>query len=298
VLNYINGTKKLRWFDEKEKAMARRTDKENYNDKNKLHLFNHRLMDLMDNSEYNSANKLAVALLDQKLVGVKHRDETKPIDKNAAAVKSVEKKILRHLDSEEAKRVQGEFISAYSRLFNVSTEYILCLTNIKSRDMDVRAICEATGLSEELVARLIKNSPMYPYSKWFNKMFEMKNAFNGFIRSLEDFDLSGFDKTIPNPFNAELHDKFDEETINKAYDLVLGSTVYEDGSLDLSEKEIEAIKLVENALGFDYEQQQDNDLMWKVLRYELAVSSEELIDALLSCQDKDSNVFCGYKSPR
>jgi len=36
--------------------------------------------------------------------------------------------------------------------FNVSTDYLLGLTNVKTRDIDIQAICKKTGLSEKSIA--------------------------------------------------------------------------------------------------------------------------------------------------
>lgn len=43
-----------------------------------------------------------------------------------------------------------------SQFFNVSTDYILGLTNIASTDAELKSVCEYTGLSEKVIKKLHK----------------------------------------------------------------------------------------------------------------------------------------------
>ena len=255
-----------------------------YFDPNKLDLFKNRLLELMLANGLDTAAKLAKELLNRDLVRVQpQKKEGKKVENiQISKEKSIEKKILKHLNEDTTDKVQGEFIRAYSELFNVSPEYLMGFTDIKSMDMETRTICEITGLSEGLVTLLKNNSPLYPYSKWFNKMFETQNTFYNFIDSLEEFDQADFEKVIPNPHDQTLHERFDEDTINKAYDLVEGPVAYEHDDLNLSEDEIEAIKLVNKAIDFAIDVQDDKEMRWKILRYDMGESARRLLDALFS----------------
>lgn len=143
-------------------------------------LFNHRLMKLMDEAGYDSAPKLAKALYDKGYVSVK-QTELKPYEgedgteKYKNAIGSIQKKIERHMDAPTANKLQGEFAIAYSKFFNCSTDYILCQTNIRSCEQDVRNICDKTGLSEEAVLNLINAYEQTDHSEqpeWCSMMFE------------------------------------------------------------------------------------------------------------------------------
>lgn len=122
---------------------------------NDLTPFAKRLIQLM--GKY-SPRDLAGKLLDANLVTVTFRgDINNPTDlenKNSNAKGAVEKKIQRHIKRGNPAEVQGEFIIAYSKFFNVSADYILMKTDIKTPDTDIRHMCEITGLSEEAINRL------------------------------------------------------------------------------------------------------------------------------------------------
>lgn len=129
--------------------------------------FGRRLYSLID--EYDSAaeNKdnmikspkgLAKRLYDQGLIHVNTREnyDYESRDYNNA-VGSIEKSIVNHIKTGVIKDQKGEFVIAYSRFFKCSADYILCLTDIRTPDVETRRICEITGLSESAVARLIES---------------------------------------------------------------------------------------------------------------------------------------------
>ena len=102
---------------------------------------------------------LAKKLLEANLVSVSFRgDINNPAhleNKDDNAIGAVEKKIQRHIKQGDPKEVQGEYIIAYSKFFNVSADYILMNTDIKTPDVETRRICDLTGLHESVVLRLI-----------------------------------------------------------------------------------------------------------------------------------------------
>ena len=64
-----------------------------------------------------------------------------------------------------------------SQIFNVSTDYILGVTNAMSTDADIKAICEYTGLSEKAIENIqsLKNFPFteqYKHIDTTNLFFE------------------------------------------------------------------------------------------------------------------------------
>lgn len=133
--------------------MAIRTE-----DHSDLKKFGNRLWYVMTGKGYTTPRALATSLYDQQLVSVKSKPGkyTRKEDIRKNAISSVEKKIVRHLHADAADDVQGEFLLAYCRHLDCSSDYLLGLTNVTSGDIEVRRICEKTGLSEKAIVHLIK----------------------------------------------------------------------------------------------------------------------------------------------
>ncbi len=132
--------------------MAIRTE-----DHSDLKKFGNRLWYVMTGKGYTTPRALATSLYDQQLVSVKSKPGkyTRKEDIRKNAISSVEKKIVRHLHADAADDVQGEFLLAYCRHLDCSSDYLLGLTNVTSGDIEVRRICEKTGLSEKAIVHLI-----------------------------------------------------------------------------------------------------------------------------------------------
>lgn len=97
---------------------------------------------------------LAKDLLEEGLVKVKFggKDITKKADN---AIGAVEKKIRTHINAKGPSHLQGEFVLAYCKYFNISSDYLFGLTPLRTNNMDIRNICQITGLSEKAVNRLV-----------------------------------------------------------------------------------------------------------------------------------------------
>ena len=122
-----------------------------------LSAFGQKLLELMKEKECDTPKALAKKLLAAKLVTVNTRGED--IYKNKDnAVGSIEKKIRTHLHAKDAKCLQGEFVNAYCKFFSCSADYLFGYTEIRTPDIEVRKICEITGLSEVVINRLIKDA--------------------------------------------------------------------------------------------------------------------------------------------
>ena len=132
--------------------MAIRTE-----DHSDLKKFGNRLWYVMTGKGYTTPRALATSLYDQQLVSIKSKPGkyTRKEDIRKNAISSVEKKIVRHLHADVADDVQGEFLLAYCRHLDCSSDYLLGLTNVTSGDIEVRRICEKTGLSEKAIVHLI-----------------------------------------------------------------------------------------------------------------------------------------------
>lgn len=79
-------------------------------------------------------------------------------------------------DQAEISRIEGKnevsssFLLSAAKFFNVSTDYLLGLTEVKSQDINTRAICEEIGFTEKSVEILrhvkkLTESPIIPISQ-------------------------------------------------------------------------------------------------------------------------------------
>jgi len=122
---------------------------------NDLSAFGNRLWALMENV-YDNPKDLATVLYDSGLVKVNSYraayNEEWVTRKNA--IGSITKKIEAHLNATEVDGAQGEMIRAYCSVFHCSADYLFGFTPIKSEDIEIRRICERTGLSEKAVKNL------------------------------------------------------------------------------------------------------------------------------------------------
>lgn len=120
--------------------------------------FGDRLLDLMEVKGFSTPKALAVKFYDDKIVKVHSRESTDPFSRRDNAISSIEKKIRVHTRLDKAEKVQGEFILAYCDFFECSADYLLGFTDIKTPNIDVRTICEKTGLCEKAVQKLTESS--------------------------------------------------------------------------------------------------------------------------------------------
>ena len=59
--------------------------------------------------------------------------------------------------ADDAKCLQGEFVNAYCKFFSCSADYLFGYTDIRTPNIEVRHICEITGLSETVINRLLED---------------------------------------------------------------------------------------------------------------------------------------------
>ena len=126
---------------------------------NRLYLLMDRYnLSVPDDKKIDTPKKLATALYEAGLVEVKNRENfnSDEINKNNA-IGSIEKKIVRHINTGKISDKNGDYLPAYAKFFKCSSDYILGLTDIISDNIEVRQICQATGMPEYIVLELIKN---------------------------------------------------------------------------------------------------------------------------------------------
>lgn len=126
-----------------------------YNDDS---LFKTRLKKLVDEAGIQSARKLAEILFDKKLVDYKPKKEDDEEWKfKQDRIGAIAKKVQAHLNADTPKKVTGEYIEAYCKLFHCSPDYLFGRTVIRSDEIEVRRFCEVSGLSEAAVMRLVNS---------------------------------------------------------------------------------------------------------------------------------------------
>ena len=114
-----------------------------------MSLFCNRLITEMQLHGYKTRRALATVLFDRGLIKVNHKPNFESEKKNRDnAIGSIEKTIQGHCGAATAEKVKSQYIVAYSTVFNCSADYLLGLSDIKNKDIEVREICEKSGLSE------------------------------------------------------------------------------------------------------------------------------------------------------
>lgn len=137
--------------------------------------FGQKLLGLMMEKSCDTPKALAQKLLDAKLVSVNTRG--KDVYKNKDnAIGSIEKKIRIHLHADDATCLQGEFVNAYCVFFCCSADFLFGYTDIRTPDVEIRKICEITGLSEDAVNCFIENKQnvdvdnAFSYTSWWSEL--------------------------------------------------------------------------------------------------------------------------------
>lgn len=119
--------------------------------------FGSKLFSMMVDHNMDTPRKLATALYDAGLVTVKTNTENlnDHFQNRSNAIGSIEKKIRKHLYADSPSCLQGEFVLAYCKFFDCSADYLFSNTSIKSGNSTIRDFCEATGLNENIVQKLV-----------------------------------------------------------------------------------------------------------------------------------------------
>lgn len=97
---------------------------------------------------------------------------------------------------EQMQRVPDiEILKNICRYFDVSADYLLGLSEVKSVDTDVQAICEYTGLSEEAVEWLHDPGPITPLHPVVNTLLSSElircteGMYNCFLKSKRCYEI-------------------------------------------------------------------------------------------------------------
>lgn len=142
--------------------------------------FGQRLMGLAREKDIETPAEIAKALYERcyELVkpGERKNKYGKVVKSEENDIKAIIKFVQAHLNEENAYNVQSKYMYAYSQLFECSIDYLYGITEVRSYDLDIRQICEKTGLSEQAVSNLVHNKPddtvAFSLSLWWSKILE------------------------------------------------------------------------------------------------------------------------------
>lgn len=88
----------------------------------------------------------------------------------------------------------ADVISRMCRYFNVSADYLLGLSDVKSTEQDMKIACEVTGLSEDAVTKLRSKTAEKETLKEVYGLMISNELFHSLAAVLNQFD--GLDKTL------------------------------------------------------------------------------------------------------
>lgn len=148
--------------------------------------FGQRLMGLARENDMVTPAEIAQSLYERcyELVkpGERKNRYGKVVKSEENDIKSIIKFVQAHLNEENAYNVQSKYIFAYSQLFECSIDYLYGITKVKSQELDIRQVCEKTGLSESAVINLVENyddnPEIFPTTEWWSQVLE-GDAFYG-----------------------------------------------------------------------------------------------------------------------
>ena len=160
-----------------------------------LSLFKNRLWKLMESRDINTAKRLAKALYDGRYVVIKQKESfDDPSTVYNRAIDGVEKKIQKHLNSDNTDKLQGEYIKAYCDFFGCSADYLFGYINLPTKKQT--DLQEVTGFSEKSVQRiigykndfldiLISSSNFYELDNLFDKLIHQYDRLQKDVSSME-----------------------------------------------------------------------------------------------------------------
>ncbi|TCL44457.1 helix-turn-helix domain-containing protein [Harryflintia acetispora] len=148
------------------------------------------------------SEKIAIrlkALREEK--GVSHETLSKATGISKDALIKYEKAVQPHSSFGANRGMSIDFAVALARYYDVSTDYLLCNTDIRSPDTTVGDICTKTGLSEAAIYSLVNlkkmrlqelNSDRSLYSNDGNTaIYRMMNALNALLEKDNGNDILG-----------------------------------------------------------------------------------------------------------
>lgn len=112
-------------------------------------IFQYRLIELMKDHGVKGASDFAHKLKEKHFL---------PKMKESSIEKTIQKHLKYTGEDKETipDTLTAEHIMTYCDFFNCSTDYLLCKTDVRTSDIEIRQICDRLGLTEEAVNAIIK----------------------------------------------------------------------------------------------------------------------------------------------
>lgn len=83
------------------------------------------------------------------------------------------------------------FLIKYANLFNVSADYILGLSDVKTTDIKLKSVCEFTGLSEDSI-KALRNIKKIEYMSFYFRWFNSKISINNVLEYIDKEDITKY----------------------------------------------------------------------------------------------------------
>lgn len=123
--------------------------------------FGRRLMELAREKEIGSPLLLAEALYENCYNLVEPAQRKNKYGKNVKDqkhdIEAIKRMVQNHFNEENAYNVQSKYLYAYSKLFNCSLDYLYGDIDVRSKDLEVRAMYDKLHVDEEGIYNLINN---------------------------------------------------------------------------------------------------------------------------------------------
>lgn len=146
----------------------------------KYNAFGQRLLFVADERQMGDTGALANAIYSNKkckeIVKIReHKDYTNPFEE----VETIRRNIQNHLTQgkyDDAWKVPSQYMYAYSIILDCSLDYLYGKTVTMTADLEIRDICNKTGLSEKAVVNLVEKhqdeieSGGFSFNQWWSEL--------------------------------------------------------------------------------------------------------------------------------
>ncbi len=113
----------------------------------------------------------------QKLIKIRNKKKNKAVN----PLNNIVRNIQLHLNTKNAYEVPSKYIYAYSLVLDCSIDYLYGKTDVMSTNLEVRDICEKTGLSDMAVNNLVthnrNNDEEMSLTKWWSDLLSENSFF-------------------------------------------------------------------------------------------------------------------------
>lgn len=179
---------------------------------------------------------------------------------------------IANLKNKKVQTPSAETVCVLAKYFNVSTDWLLGLTDVKSTDKATKELCDTLGLSEEAIDTIQEKTEI---NNALNFLFYQHQTYKKHYKS-NDFDISileNLSKFIEIMKTSQNNDTFFK--ISKDGELVKGELIY-----DTENGEVFANDVV--GVMFEYEKEQGNNDKTTPIYCLSALRMQELLNEIMS----------------